>query len=139
MNYNPYYNNYAQRPNSYMAQPTPMAPPQTTMSPALKGRPVASFDEVRATTIDFDGSVFIFPDFANKKIYTKQISMDGTPSYNCYELAAFPAQNASEPGNFVTRDEFNQTLSQIKEAMARLAATNPAPETTKSAEPQFTF
>ena len=45
--------------------------------PALKGRPVSSIDEARATSIDFDGSVFYFPDLANKCIYTKQINLDG--------------------------------------------------------------
>jgi hypothetical protein len=45
---------------------------------SLKGRPVASIEEARASIIDFDGSVFYFPDLANKCIYTKQINMDGT-------------------------------------------------------------
>ena len=40
----------------------------------LKGRPVSSIEEVRAASIDFDGSVFYFPDIANKRIYTKQIN-----------------------------------------------------------------
>jgi len=44
----------------------------------LKGKPVASVEEARATSIDFDGSIFFFPDLANKRIYTKQINMDGT-------------------------------------------------------------
>lgn len=57
----------------------------------LKGRPVSSLEEARATTIDFDGSVFFFPDLANKRIYTKQINMDGTASLNMYELQALPA------------------------------------------------
>lgn len=35
--------------------------------------------------IDFDGSVFYFPDLANNKIYTKQINMDGTSSLYVYE------------------------------------------------------
>ena len=52
----------------------------------LKGRPVTSLEEVRAATIDFDGSIFFFPDLANKKIYTKQINMDGTMTLNVYEL-----------------------------------------------------
>mgnify|MGYP006945383440 CR=1 FL=1 len=30
-------------------------------------RPVSSLEEVRASVIDFDGSVFYFPDTANKK------------------------------------------------------------------------
>ena len=44
----------------------------------IKGRPVASIEEARASIIDFDGSIFYFPDLANKRIYTKQINMDGT-------------------------------------------------------------
>jgi hypothetical protein len=47
---------------------------------------VASFDEVRATSIDFDGTMFYFPDLANKRIYTKQINMDGTAAINVFEL-----------------------------------------------------
>ena len=46
--------------------------PQSALNfPILKGRPVASLEEARAMSIDFDGSVFFFPDLANKKIYTK--------------------------------------------------------------------
>jgi hypothetical protein len=37
----------------------------------LKGRLVSSIEEARATSIDFDGSIFYFPDLANKRIYTK--------------------------------------------------------------------
>lgn len=59
------------------------APQQFSM---LKGRPVSFLEEARATTIDFDGSVFFFPDVANKRIYTKQINMDGTASLNMYVL-----------------------------------------------------
>ena len=62
------------------------APPQT----GLKGRLVASLEEARATSIDFDGSVFYFPDLANKRIYTKQINMDGTATLCIYELREMP-------------------------------------------------
>jgi hypothetical protein len=41
---------------------------------------------VRASPIEFDGSIFYFPDIVNKKIYTKFINMDGTVSINLYEL-----------------------------------------------------
>jgi hypothetical protein len=58
----------------------------------LKGRPVASFEEARASMIEFDGSIFYFPDLANKCIYTKQINMDGTALINVYELKAIPIQ-----------------------------------------------
>jgi hypothetical protein len=32
---------------------------------------VSSFEEAKASSIDFDGTIFFFPDVANKKIYTK--------------------------------------------------------------------
>ena len=48
----------------------------------LKGRPVSSIEEVRAAQIDFDGSLFVFPDIANKCIYTKQISATGAAILN---------------------------------------------------------
>jgi hypothetical protein len=64
-----------------MAQPTQdaAAPAQTqqmTMMPSpapnyIKGRPVVSIDEARASQIDLDGSLYVFPDLGNKKIYTK--------------------------------------------------------------------
>ena len=56
----------------------------------IKGRPVSSLEEARATSIDFDGSVFYFPDLANKRIYTKQINMDGTATLNVYEYKPMP-------------------------------------------------
>ena len=82
----------------------------TAQSLGLKGRPVSSLDEVRATSIDFDGSIFYFPDLSNQKIYTKQINMDGTATLRVYELSELPnvtsetTLNTNE--NLVTRDEF---------------------------------
>jgi hypothetical protein len=59
----------------------------------LKGRLVSSLEEARATSIDFDGSVFYFPDLANRRIYTKQINLDGTATLNMYELRELPLTN----------------------------------------------
>ena len=80
----------------------------------LKGRPVSSFDEVRAAQIDFDGSLFIFPDIANKCIYTKQISATGSAILNKYTLyeeaqPAFPT--------YVTKEEFDTIIGQLKTAI----------------------
>ena len=72
------YQGYGQQPVRAPQNYFSMQPQQT----ALKGRPVSSLEEVRATGIDFDGSVFYFPDIANKRIYTKQIGMDGTAILN---------------------------------------------------------
>jgi hypothetical protein len=57
--------------NSYYYQQSPLFAQQATPFNGLKGRPVSSFEEARAMTIDFDGSTFFFPDLANKRIYTK--------------------------------------------------------------------
>lgn len=65
---------------------------------------MSSLEEVRALSIDFDGSIFYFPDLANKRIYTKQINMDGTASLNMYELKPIPAEPAV--GDYITRSEF---------------------------------
>ena len=90
------------------------APPQI----GLKGRLVASLEEARATSIDFDGSVFYFPDLANKRIYTKQINIDGTASLYVYELREMPVQKEDSgfvPSveKFVTREEFERVLQQL--------------------------
>ena len=79
----------------------------------LKGRPVSSIEEVRAAQIDFDGSLFVFPDIANKKVYTKQINLDGTASLKIYEL------NESSPNNpipqtYVTKEEFETVVEKLK-------------------------
>lgn len=82
--------------------------------PYLKGRPVASIEEAQACSIDFDGSVFYFPDLANKRIYTKQISMDGTASFLMYELKEIPVPEAP---NFITREEFEKTILDLRKAL----------------------
>lgn len=94
----------------------PMRYPATEQTqPQIKGRPVTSIEEVRATTIDFDGSIFYFPDLANKRIYTKQINFDGTSTINVYELLPIP--NNSNP-QYVTRNEFDNLIAQLHERFA---------------------
>ena len=107
---------------------------QTQPQLGIKGRPVSSIEEARAASIDFDGSVFYFPDLANRRIYTKQINMDGTPSFNVYELKNEPVINSPQ---YVTREEFETTLAQLKKAMLEkepaVVESQPAP-----AQPQQT-
>jgi len=89
--------------------------------PGIKGRPVASLEEARASMIDFDGSVFYFPDLANRRIYTKQINMDGTATMNIYELKEMPIEEKQiAPKDFVTRDEFNLAITQLREALTQM-------------------
>jgi hypothetical protein len=54
-------------------------------------------EEARASIIDFDGSIFFFPDLANKRIYTKQINMDGTTLLSVYELKEIPIEPELTP------------------------------------------
>lgn len=81
-------------------------------------RPVSSIEEVRASAIDFDGSIFYFPDLANKKIYTKFINLDGTASINMYELKEIPVNNMNNnevnTQNYITRQEFEDAINQLK-------------------------
>ena len=126
-----YQSNYGYAPptTSYGARQTVV--PQATpiiQQPLLKGHPVSSLEEARATTIDFDGSVFFFPDLANKKIYTKQINLDGTATINMYELQKLPMSVMSDSVNYITREEFDAALKDLRQSMS-VAATQPVQQT----------
>ena len=133
------YNNYNQYPKATQQQqytqpqqpygqqqwPQPPTPqqiygwqaPQQPIASGLKGRPVSSFDEARVSIIDFDGSIFYFPDLANGKIYTKQINMDGTATTNVYTLTEMPIEQpnrANAPSDCITRTEFEQAMTQLR-------------------------
>lgn len=96
------YNNnyYQQQPQQYI--------PQRQIG--LKGRPVASIEEVKAAPIDFDGSITYFPDLTNNKIYTKQINMDGSMSLLTYTLIETPAEPKIE---YVTKEEFEKAIAKL--------------------------
>ena len=91
--------------------------PQT---PQLKGRPVASIDEVRAAQIDFDGSLFTFPDIANKCIYTKQIGVNGAPILNKYVLQEEPVMTVQP---YVTKEELECKIDELKALMQEMHNT----------------
>ena len=97
----------------------------------LKGRPVSSIEEARAATIDFDGSIFFFPDLANKRIYTKQINIDGTMLMNMYELKEAPVAEELNPNFYITREEFENTINQLKNALSAPAHEITSPQTTE--------
>lgn len=99
----------------------------------LKGRPVSSLDEARASIIDFDGSIFFFPDLANNRIYTKQINVDGTASLNMYELKEIPIEKSKD---YVTKEEFEQVISQLRQSFMP-APPQPIPD--DAPVPAFNF
>ena len=114
-NYYPQQNQVTQQQPVYQQVPIyRQGPPQA----GLKGRLVSSLEEARATSIDFDGSVFYFPDLANKRIYTKQINIDGTATLCMYELREIPQEKeisglVPSVEKFVTREEFERVLAQL--------------------------
>lgn len=129
-------NSYNYYPPQNNAQTTATPPqyqrPPVSMPMGLRGHPVSSLEEVRAITIDFDGSVFYFPDLANRRIYTKQINIDGTPLYRMYELTELP-QNASPVNNnaYVTRNEFEEVIKTLQNNFMNYFNQQQQPQTQK--------
>lgn len=116
-----YYSPQQQQPQMFAQNPyvtQPRMPYVEQPQIGIKGRPVSSIEEVKATSIDFDGSVFFFPDLANRKIYTKQINLDGTSTLNVYELKNTPIEPVINPSQYITREEFETALAQIQEKIA---------------------
>jgi hypothetical protein len=83
----------------------------------LRGHPVSSLEEVKATSIEFDGSIFYFPDIANKRIYTKTVDNSGIAQLNMYELKPIPTETTSV--DFVTRQEFDSAMAKIAELLSQ--------------------
>ena len=98
------YDNYMGRP---MQQNLPIQ--------YLKCRPVSSKEEARAFQIDLDGSLNVFTDIANGKIYTKQINNDGTATFKTYVFTE--DENPYNSSEFVTKDEFNKVIQTLMASM----------------------
>lgn len=98
-------------------RPTPQYMQWGQTSTSSQVRPVSSIEEVKASPIDFDGSVFYFADVANKRIYTKQINLDGTVSINLYELKECPTNiittDQSANSSYVTKEEFQNVITEL--------------------------
>ena len=77
----------------------------------LKCRPVASKDQARACQIDLDGSLWVFTDIGNGKIYTKQINNDGTATFNTYILTK--DENIYNSTDYVTKEQFQKTIEAL--------------------------
>lgn len=124
MNYN-----YSQTQQQTAQQQFNSPQPRTYQSTSWNARvrPVSSIEEVRASPIDFDGSIFYFPDIANKRIYTKWINTDGTAGLNMYELKEVPQQEITSD-NFVTREEFEEAIMQIRNALMPQQTSAPISE-----------
>lgn len=122
---NPYYQypyNQQYQRLAQMEQQAQITPQQYGMSSMvgqsqnyIKGRPVVSMEEARAAQIDLDGSLFVFTDIGNKKIYTKQINLDGTATLNTYSLV----ENVAPSESYVTKTELENAIALIREEMMK--------------------
>lgn len=97
----------------------------------LKGRPVANEEEANAAMIDFDGSMFVFPDKAHGKIYTKQLGLDGNIIFHRYSIdqpeavAPVPQQQPApqeqiDLSGYVLKEDVEKTFSEMQEKLSRL-------------------
>lgn len=104
------YPQFASNPNmGYNQQPSSQQ--------MLKGRPVSNEEEANAAMIDFDGSLFVFPDKAHGKIYTKQLGLDGNIVFLKYSLENMTpkesvSQNCSD--SYVTKSELSKSIEDMK-------------------------
>lgn len=94
------YENYMVRSNS-----------NQNVNQFLKCRPVSSKQEARAAQIDLDGSLWVFTDVANGKIYTKQINMNGTATFKTYAFTE--DEDPYDNSEYVTKQEFNKVIQDL--------------------------
>lgn len=100
---------------------------QTNIQQVLKGRPVSSYDEAKASMIDLDGSLFVFTDIANGKIYTKQILLDGSAELKTYALEQMQEPETKQTTKtrkqeYVSRKEFDTVMKQLNKKIEELSS-----------------
>lgn len=86
----------------------------------LKGRPVSSYDEAKEAMIDLDGSMFVFTDIANKRIYTKQIMLDGSAELKVYTLQEQNIKEQKQDSNYVLQTDFEEAINILKNQILEL-------------------
>ena len=141
-NYNPqmgYPNNTGQAPiatqypygvNNYSNILTKQSYQNFQQNQFLKCRPVSSKQEAMAFQIDLDGSLWVFTDVGNDKIYTKQINNDGTASFRTY--AYDKNDNPYANNQYVTREEFNKVIQALMAATQVQPSQPPASASNKT-------
>lgn len=136
MNYTYSQQQYIPQQQNLGYRPQMWTTPQTA-TPQV--RPVSSIEEVRAYPIDFDGSIFYFPDIANRKIYTKSINMDGTVAIHLYELRDLPLTDHPNDSSYITRQEFEDAINQLRLAYEEILQSKEQEMTQVAAQPTFNF
>lgn len=110
------------QPNNFQMQGS-----QQQFGNVLKGRPVSSYDEAKASMIDLDGSLFVFTDIANNCIYTKQILLDGTAELKTYVLQEQKSNETKQTevkskktNEYVLKKDFDKIVKMLNEQIGEL-------------------
>lgn len=114
------------QPNNYQMQNNQ----QMGTMQILKGRPVSSYDEAKASMIDLDGSLFVFTDIANNCIYTKQILLDGSAELKTYVLqeqkqGETKRENGNKTQQYVLREDFERIVGELNRQIEGLKEVMP--------------
>lgn len=110
-------------PQGAYQQPSQQTP---SAAPIIKGRPVSNEEEANAAMIDFDGSLFIFPDKGHGKIYTKQLGLDGNIIFQRYSLDQTtspmeqPKQDPIDLSGYAKQEDLEKVVSDLKQKIAKL-------------------
>lgn len=114
------YNNGMYQQNNFPVQNTQQI---GNAMQVLKGRPVSSFDEAKASMIDLDGSLFVFTDVANNCIYTKQILLDGSAELKTYVLKEQKQNNLKQNETmieYVPKNDFEKIIEELNSKIEEL-------------------
>ena len=124
---NPYFNQFMnpQMPNNFNAL-RQSNDKNFQQNQFLKCRPVSSKEEAMACQIDLDGSLWVFADIGNGKMYTKQINTDGTAIFKSFVEVQEPSPIQTET-QYVTKDQFNKVINTLA---AAIHGTNPVQQST---------
>lgn len=131
-----------QMPQGYQQQFAPMQQMQP-MPQIMKGRIVASLDEVKAAQIDLDGSFTYFHCPAENCIYAKAIDINGMPVIQTYKLSNDQAAAPKRYADAETVEELQQKVTSLErylkgeipnanESVYNDANIQPAPQQSKS-------
>lgn len=115
-------NNLQNQYNQMFSQQEMMQQQVPQQMQMIKGRPVSSLEEARASMIDLDGSMYVFTDVANKRIYTKQILLDGTAELKTYVLEEQKQAQAQTNTNssYVLQQDFEEAINILTEQINKL-------------------
>lgn len=120
------YNVGTYQPNNYQMQNNQQIGAQMQV---LKGRPVSSYDEAKASMIDLDGTLFVFTDIANHCIYTKQILLDGSAELKTYVLQEQKQNETKRSGElnegYVLKKDFDITVKELHKQIEGLKEALP--------------